>query len=150
MDKTTAQSVSSVKDYIASLGDEQTAKDSRALIDMMQRISGYEPKLWNVGTIGFDTYHYKYDSGREGDAATISFYPRKSKITVYLMDGTARYSELLAQLGKHTTTGYCVYIKRLSDIELPILEQIVGRSYEYIKTKAQNGSIDRILWQTEK
>ena len=57
----------SVKDYIASLDDEQTVKDSQTLIEMMQRISGHKPKMWNVGTIGFDTYHYKYDSGREGD-----------------------------------------------------------------------------------
>ena len=120
-----------VDTYIASL-DEQTAKDSLVLIEMMQRISGHKPKKWNVGTIGFDTYHYKYDSGREGDGHVIGFYPRKGKITVYLMDGTARHSELLAKLGKHTTTGYCVYIKRLSDIDLPILEQIVGQSYEYI------------------
>jgi len=87
---------------------------------------------------------------REGDGHVIGFYPRKGKITVYLMDGTARYSELLAKLGKHTTTGYCVYIKRLSDVELPILEQIVQQSYEYIKSKSQDGPIDRILWQTEK
>ena len=149
MDKITAQNNGSVKDYIASL-DEQTVKDSQVLIEMMQRISGHEPKLWNVGTIGFDTYHYKYDSGREGDGHVIGFYPRKGKITVYLMDGTARYSELLATLGKHTTTGYCVYIKRLSDVELPILEQIVQQSYEYIKSKSQDGPIDRIVWQTEK
>jgi hypothetical protein len=65
------------------------------------------------------------------------------------MDGTARYSELLAKLGKHTGTGYCVYIKRLSDVELPILEQIVQQSYEYMKSKSQNGPIDRVLWRTE-
>src|SRR5580704_4842979 len=125
MDNMAAEKDSSVKDYIASLDDEQTVKDSRALIQMMQRISGHEQKLWNVGTIGFDTYHYKYDSGREGDATPMSFYPRKDKMTVYLMDGTARHSKLLARLGKHSTSRVCVYIKRLSDVELPILEQIV-------------------------
>jgi hypothetical protein len=139
----------SVEDYFDSLDDE-TLKDSKALIDIMQRVSGSKPKLWNVGTIGFDTYHYKYDSGREGDAMIIGFYPRKSKITIYLMDGTARYSKLLAKLGKHTTTGYCVVIKRLSDIELPVLEQITQQSYSFIKSKSQTGPIDRILWQTEK
>ena len=137
----------SVKDYIASLEDEQTAQDSQVLLEMMQRICRHEPKLWNVGTIGFDTYHYTYDSGREGDGHCIGFYPRKGKITVYLMDGKVRYAELLATLGKHTTTGYCVSIKRLSDIQLPILEQIVQQSYEYIKS--QDGPINRILWQTE-
>ena len=138
----------SVKEYIASLADEQTVKDSQTLLEMMQRISGHEPKLWNVGTIGFDTFHYKYDSGREGDGIVIGFYPRKGKTTVYLMDGTARYSELLAQLGKHTTTGYCLYIKRLSDVDLSILEQIVQKSYENIKS--QDGQINQILWKTAK
>lgn len=143
MDKMTAKNNSSVKDYIASLDDEQTVKDCHVLIEMMQRISGHEPKMWNVGTIGFDTYHYKYDSGREGDSQTISFYPRKGKISIYLMDGTVRYSELLARVGKHTTSRVCVYIKRLSDIQLPILEQIVQQSYEYIKS--QDGHMHRAL-----
>jgi hypothetical protein len=110
---------------------------------MMQRISGHEPKMWNVGTIGFDTYHYKYDSGREGDGQIIGFYSRKGKITVYLMDGTVRYSELLARLGKHTTSRVCVYIKRLSDVQLPILEQIVQQSYEYVKS--QDGHMHRAV-----
>ena len=146
---TAAQNNTSVKEYIASL-DDQTIKESQVLLKMMQRISGHKPKLWNAGTLGFDTYHYKYDSGREGDSIVIGFYPRKGKITIYLMDGTARYSQLLAKLGKHTTTGYCVYLKQLSDIELPILEQIVQQSYENIKSRSQDGPIDRILWQTEK
>ncbi len=146
MDKA-AKANHSAKDYTASL-DEQTAKDSQVLIELMQRISGQEPKLWNAGTIGFDTYHYKYDSGREGDGHVIGFYPRKGKITVYLMDGTARHADLLAKLGKHTTTGYCVYIKQLSDIDLPTLEQIMQQSYDYIKAQSKDGPIDRILWQT--
>lgn len=138
-----------IKDYLAPL-DEQTTKEAQVLIDMMQRISGQAPKLWNTTTLGFDSYHYKYASGREGDGFTIGFYPRKGKITVYLMDGTARYSQLLEKLGKHTTTGYCLYIKQLSDIELPVLEQIVEQSYKFMKSMSKDGPIDRILWQTEK
>ena len=76
----------SVEEYLATLNDEQTAKDSQVLVDMMQRISGHEPELYNAGTIGFGTYHYKYHSGREGDAATICFYPRRNKIPIYLVD----------------------------------------------------------------
>jgi Domain of unknown function (DU1801) len=143
MDKITAQNDRSVKDYIASLDDEQTVRDCQVLIEMMQRISGHEPKMWNVGTIGFDTYHYKYDSGREGDSQIIGFYPRKDKITVYLMEGTVRYSELLARLGKHTRSRVCVYLKRLNDVQLPILEQIVQQSYEYVKS--QDGHMHRAL-----
>jgi hypothetical protein len=139
---------SSVQDYIASLQDEQTIQDSRVLIEMMQHISGHAPKLWNVGTIGFDSYHYQYASGREGDGLAIGFYPRKNKLTIYLMDGTARYSELLGRLGKHTTTGYCLYLKRLADINLTILEQIVSASYKNIKS--QDGHINQILWRTGK
>jgi hypothetical protein len=139
----------SVQDYLTSIGDEQTAKDSQALIEMMRRISGHEPKLWNAGTIGFDTYHYNYSSGREGDGLVIGFYPRKGKTTIYLMDGTARYAQLLAKLGKHTGTGYCIYIKRLGDIDLAVLEQILKQSYEHIKSKAKDGPIDHILWKEE-
>jgi hypothetical protein len=133
----------SVDDYLASLDDARTVEDSRVLIDMMRRVSGHAPRLWNVGTIGFDTYHFKYDSGREGDAVPLSFYPRNGKITVYLMDGTARHSELLARLGKHTTSRVCVYFTRLGDIELPILEQIVRESYEYVKS--QDGHMHRAV-----
>lgn len=140
MDKT-------VKEYLASL-DEQTAHDSGVLIEMMQRISGQSPTLWNGTTLGFDTYHYKYDSGREGDGLVIGFYPRKGKISVYLMDGTARYADLLAKLGKHTLTGYCLYIKRLSDIDVDVLEQILQKSYDNIKSKAKDGPITQILWKS--
>ncbi|MCZ2123540.1 MAG: DUF1801 domain-containing protein [Anaerolineales bacterium] len=147
--KSTQKNIS-VKDYIASLEDEQTVKDSQALLKLMQGISGKKPYLTNEGAVAFDTYHYKYNSGREGDSLVIGFHPRKGKITVYLMDGTTRYSKLLAKLGKHTITGYCVYIKRLSDIELPILEQIIEQSYRNIKSKSKDGPVSEILWQAKK
>ncbi len=140
--KTTAHKASSVKDFLSTL-DAQTAADSRALIKMMRKISGRAPKLWNVGTIGFDSYHYKYDSGREGDCQAIGFYPRKGKYTIYVMDGTARHGELLARLGKHSTSRVCVYFKRLGDIELPILEQIVRQSYTYVKSR--DGDMHRVV-----
>ena len=88
-------------------------------------------------------------SGREGDGHTIGFYPRKGKLTIYLMDGTARHSALLAKLGKHSTTGYCVYIRRLSDVELPVLERIVQESYGFVESKSQDGPIRQILWKAE-
>lgn len=131
----------SVDDVIAGLDDEQLAEDSRTLIEIMTRVSGHEPLVWNVGTIGFDSYHYRYDSGREGDAQVISFYPRKGKITVYLMDGTARYADLLADLGKHSTSRACLYFKRLDDVELPVLEEILRQSYANVKS--QDGEMKR-------
>lgn len=137
-----------VEQYIESLGDESLKDDTRTLMEIMKRISGEDPILYGIGTIGFGVYKYEYASGRKGEAHTLGFYPRKGKITVYLMDGTTRYSKLLTKLGKHTITGYCVYIKRLSDIELSILEQIIERSYANITSKSLEGPIDRILWQS--
>lgn len=87
-------------------------------------------------------------SGRKGEAHTLGFYPRKGKITLYLMDGTTRYAELLAKLGKHTITGYCIYIKRLDDIDQSVLEEILQQSYDHITKLAKAGPIDRILWQS--
>lgn len=136
-----------VEQYVASLGDE-LQNDTRTIMEMMQRISGEDPILYGFGTIGYGVYKYEYASGRKGEAHTLGFYPRAGKITVYLMDGTARYSELLEKLGKHTTTGYCVYIKQLSDIELPILQKILQKSYDNITKLSQAGPIDHILWQT--
>ena len=138
----TTQGDGSVKDFIASLEDERTAKDALVLIALMRRFSGQPPKLWNVATIGFDAYHYRYDSGREGDCQALGFHPGKGKLTVYLMDGTARHSELLARLGKHTTSRVCVYIKRLADVQLPVLERIIRQSYEFLKSR--DGHMHRV------
>jgi hypothetical protein len=132
----------SVQDVLEALGDEQARADTKALVALMKRVSGKAPKIWNVATIGFDSYHYKYDSGREGDCAILSFYPRKGKFTIYLMDGCGRHSTLLEKLGKHTTTRVCLSFKRLGDLELPILEKILKESYRYIK--AQGGGMGQV------
>lgn len=131
------------KEILSSLTDEHIRNDSRILIDMMKRISGERPKIWNAGTIGFGSYHYKYDSGREGDGHILGFYPRKGKITIYLMDGTARYIAPLKKLGKHSTSRVCLYIKSLSDIQLPVLEQILQESYVFIKSR--DGQMQRVM-----
>jgi hypothetical protein len=139
-----------VEQYIASLDSEPLIKDTRIMVAMMKRISGEEPILYGYGTIGFGIYKYAYTSGRKGEAHTLGFYPRKGKITVYLMDGTARYTGKLATLGKHTNTGYCLYIKQLSDIELPVLELLLEQSYKHIESLYKKGPIDKILWQADK
>jgi hypothetical protein len=150
MSKTDERKDITVDEYIASIGDELVKKDAQVLFEIMHRISGVNPILYGVGTIGFGVYNYEYESGRKGEAHTLAFYPRKGKITIYLMDGTTRYAELLSKLGKHTITGYCIYIKRLSDVELPVLTKILEASYENITMKSKDGTVDRILWQTEK
>ena len=137
-----------VDEYISSLADEKLKLDALELQSLMRKISGEEPILYGYGTIGFGVYKYHYESGRKGEAHTLAFYPRKGKITVYLMDGTARYSEYLAKLGKHTITGYCIYFKRLSDVDLSVLTQILEQSYQNITSLSKDAPIDHILWQS--
>ncbi len=129
----TQETDNSVSDFINSLNNEQVTSDCLELIEMMSKISGHEPKMWGPSIIGFDTYHYKYESGREGDAPVIAFSPRKNNITVYV-DETARFPEFLAKLGKHTTGKVCVYFKHLSDIDTSVLSQLIEKSYSYTKS----------------
>jgi hypothetical protein len=137
----------SVTEYIASLDDSELKQDASTIMDMMQGVSKEVPILYGIGTIGYGVYKYAYTSGRKGEAHTLGFYPRKGKITIYLMDGTKRYSELLAKLGSHTITGYCIYFKRLGDIDQSVLEQILRESYEHITKLSKAGPIQSILWQ---
>lgn len=124
-----------VADFINSLGDEQVISDCLELIEMMSKISGHKPKMWGPSIIGFDTYHYKYESGREGDAPVLGFSPRKGKLSVYIEEATKhKYPELFAKLGKHTTSKVCIYIKHLSDVDTAVLSQIIEKSYSYTKS----------------
>ena len=136
----------SVDEYLASL-DAELQTNARTICTVMQRITGEEPILYGYGTIGFGIYKYHYESGRKGEAHTLGFYPRKGKITIYLMDGTARYADMLTRLGKHTITGYCIYIKKLSDINMDVLTEILEESFTNITTLYKSGPIDHILWQ---
>jgi len=129
----TQETNNSVAEFITSLNDEQVASDCLNLVQIMSDISGHEPKMWGASIIGFDAYHYKYDSGREGDAPVVAFSPRKGKITVYVNE-TAQYPELLAKLGKHSLGKVCVYFKHLSDIDMAVLAQIIGKSYQGTKS----------------
>lgn len=138
-----------VDQYIESLTDDSLKNDAHKIMQIMKRTSGEDPILYGIGTIGYGVYKYEYTSGRKGEAHTLGFYPRKGKITIYLMDGTKRYAKLLAKLGTHTITGYCIYIKQLSDVELPVLEQIIQESYDHITTESKKGPIDHILWQDQ-
>lgn len=121
----------SAKDFLSKLKNEQQRKDSETLIRLMRKISGKAPVMWGPSIVGFDKVHYKYESGREGDMSALGFSPRSTALTVYLIDGTSKYKELLSKLGSHKTSTVCVYIKRLSDINIAILEKILTLSYQY-------------------
>ena len=113
------------KEFIKTVEDEQKRKDSLLLLDLMKKITGEKPIMWGPSIIGYGKYHYKYDSGREGDFLKVGFSPRKQNLTVYIMPGFKKYETLLKKLGPHKSSVSCLYIKRLSDIDLKILEQAI-------------------------
>jgi len=120
--------------FLASIGDEQKLADSLVLRDLMEEVSGAPAKMWGSSIIGFDTYHYIYKSGREGDWMVAGFSPRKANLTVYIMGGFDAHQDLLAHLGRHTTSKGCLYIKRLSDIDLAVLRELIEKSVKYVKS----------------
>lgn len=122
----------SVTDYLNAIEKEQVRQDCYVILELMQDATKAKPQMWGDSIIGFGTYHYVYDSGREGDWPIIGFSPRKQNITLYIMAGFEQYEELLAGLGKHTHAKSCLYIKRLSDIHLPTLVELIQASVEYM------------------
>lgn len=127
-----------VSEFLATLADEQQRLDCEALCRMMTEITGEPATMWGTNMIGFGRYHYKYESGREGDAAPIGFAPRKGSLTVYLADGFARYGELLGKLGKFKTGKVCLYLKKLSDIDSSVLREMLRQSHAYIMDRKNN------------
>jgi len=129
----------SLKSYLAGIADKERRQDCQDLAAIMKRITGCRPKMWGTSIVGFGSYHYKYDSGHEGDMCVVGFSSRKADISVYLVSGqAAKTKELLAQLGKHTTGKACLYLKRLSDIKRPILERLVAQSVAETKRRFQS------------
>jgi hypothetical protein len=110
---------------------------------MMEEITGCKPKMWGPSIVGFDTYHYKYASGHVGDWPITAFSPRKQDLTVYIMPGFQQYSELMKQLGKHRTGKSCLYIKRLSDVNVPTLKKLIRQSVKAMKQATKKKSADR-------
>lgn len=123
----------SVSDFLASIDDEQKRADSQVVAQLMEAATGEPPKMWGPSIVGYGTYHYVYASGREGDWMITGFSPRKTALTVYLMAGVERQTELLAKLGKYKTGKSCLYIKRLSDVDLDVLREMIGVSVEQIR-----------------
>jgi hypothetical protein len=121
----------SVRSYLDGVTPEKRRRDAEKLLELLVRITGEPPQLWG-SIIGFGQYHYKYQSGREGDVAAAGFAPRKAATTIYLVDGVGRYEQQLERLGPHTTGVGCLYIKDLDKIDLSVLEAIVAESYRNV------------------
>ena len=123
--------------YIAAIGDETRRKDCKALVELMKRVTGCPARMWGPSIIGFDTYHYKYESGHEGDACVVGFSSGKAQLSIYLIPGyeAPETQALLAQLGKHKLGKACLYIKRLSDVNPAVLEQLVSQSVAEVRRR---------------
>jgi hypothetical protein len=130
----TTENKNSVTDFIRSLPDEQRQKDAFALIEIIKKQSGFEPKMWGSAIIGFGSYHYKYESGREGDAPLIGFSPRKNEFALYIPNFKKK-EELLKEFGKHKTAKACVYIKKVKEINVEVLKKMVTHSMTFLKAK---------------
>ena len=131
----TQASTANVDDFIASITDDAKRNDSQTLIDLLKKISVEPPVLWGENIIGFGSYHYQYESGREGDMPLIGFSPRKREFAIYIMSGFEQLQVQLAKLGKHKTGKSCLYIKRLSDIQINVLEELMKESVTIIKSE---------------
>ena len=124
----TQKNTASIVDFLNNLPDEKKRQDSFTLLELIKQVSGTEPKMWGPSIIGFGDMHYKYESGREGDWFLVGFSPRKQNLTLYITGGFPKYTDLLGQLGKHKTGKGCLYINKLSDVNLEVLKKMISQS----------------------
>jgi len=125
----------SVKKFIQAIEHEQRREDAFTILKMMENISQLKPKMWGPSIIGFGQYHYKYDSGREGDSPMLAFSPRKQKQVLYVLYGFHKQAQLLVELGKHKTGKVCLYINKLTDIDIKVLETIIQAAWKHVNEK---------------
>lgn len=130
--KTKATKASVVK-FIKGIKDEQVRNDCIKIIDIMKKATKSEPKMWGTSIVGFGTYHYKYASGHEGEWFLAGFSPRKQNLTLYIMSGFDEYDSLMRKLGKHATGKSCLYIKRLEDVDMKVLKELVTKSVKHMQ-----------------
>ena len=121
--------------FLESVEDPKRKEDSLKALQLMKKISGCEPKMWGGSIVGFDSYHYVYSSGREGDWPAVGFSPRKQALSLYIMSGFSKYQDLMDKLGKYKTGKSCLYVKKWEDIDEKVLSELISSSITYIKEK---------------
>lgn len=134
----TKETDSSVIEFIENIENPTKREDAYKLLDIFTETTGYEAKMWGPSIIGFGNYHYKYESGHEGDAPLVGFSPRKAKISLYFATGDIKREELLKNFGKHTTGKGCVYINKVVDVDINILKVLINRSVKFLKETYPN------------
>jgi hypothetical protein len=125
----------SVDAYIEAIADPARQADCRAISHLMQTVTGERPRMWGSSIVGFGSYHYRYESGREGDACATGFSARKTDISVYLTASFPGQEALLARLGKHKMGKACLSIRRLSDVDVDVLQQLVAKSVDAVRKR---------------
>ena len=132
----TKKNETSVEGFLNTIKDEEIRKDCFEIVQMMKKASKEEPKMWGSSIVGFGSYHYKYESGREGDSMMIGFSPRKQNITLYISgDRFEQYQGLMKKLGKHSLGKGCLYIKKLEDVDTAVLNELVTESLKARKMR---------------
>ena len=131
----TRQNNSSVDAFVGAVDHQRRREDAQTVKAMMERVTAWEPRMWGASIVGFGEYHYKYESGREGDFLITGFSPRKKALTIYIMPGFTRYDTLMGKLGKFKTGKSCLYINKLDDVDLSVLEELIRLSVEYMVEK---------------
>jgi hypothetical protein len=131
----TRETSESVSAFIDKIADKQRREDCLAVIDIMRAITKEEPKMWGSSIVGFGRYHYKYASGREADWMVTGFSPRKGDLTLYIVGGLDNFSDLLKSLGKYKNRQSCLYIKRLSDVDVKVLQKLIAKSVKLLASK---------------
>jgi len=130
----------SVEDFLTRVGNEPRKKDAFEVLELMKRVTGEEPVMWGASIIGFGSYHYKYASGREGDWLAAGFSPRKQALTLYITSGFDEHDDLLTRLGRHRTGKFCLYIKRLTDIDMDVLAELVRLSVKSVSASRDSAN----------
>ena len=130
----TKATTASVSDLLAAIEDDERREDCLAVVKIMKKATGAEPKMWGPSIVGFGDHRYKYESGRELDWFLTGFSPRKRELTLYIMPGFDRYDDLLASLGKYKTGKSCLYLKRLADIDRTVLKTLVESSVKHMRS----------------
>lgn len=125
----------SVQDYLEAIEHPQRKADCIAICDLMKKLTGRKPRMWGKTIVGFGSYHYKYESGREGNMLATGFSNRKQAITLYIMGGFKRHEELLSKIGPYKNGKSCFYIKRLSDMDIDMLSALILESLKAVEKK---------------
>lgn len=124
-----------VEDFLATIDPEQKCEEARQLDALFRRVTGYEPVMWGPSIIGYGRYHYVYESGREGDFLATGFSPRKAQHSIYILPGYTDFGGILDRLGTHSTGKSCLYVKRLSDIDMDVLAELIAAGLKDLDAK---------------